>query len=335
MGALHTMMTIKCFARCIAACSLLIFAAHVSAGNAAIYPDRPIKIVVPFPAGGWVDSTARLIGEKLSEKYGKSVLIENRTGAGGGIGTEYVAKAPADGYTILCISPSHTILPNLTKKSSWDAEKDFRAVHGIGEIATVIAVHDAVPAENLAALLQLANERRDAPLTIGSGGVGTSIHLSGALLAQQADVSLNHIPYRGQPDAIADLIAGRITMMPLAASIAMPHVQSGALRVLATTSETRSAKFPDIPTVAEAGNLPDYQASTWTGFVAPHATPDGIVEQLSKDIALILEMEDVKTKLASLGIDLHPRDAAAFDTFIAAENKKWGQVIAQGNLQIE
>jgi len=329
------MITIKRLATCFAACSSLLLTAPAAATSVAGFPDRPIKIVVPFPAGGWVDSTARLIGEKLSEKYGKPVLVENRTGAGGGIGTEYVAKAAPDGYTILCISPAHTILPNLTRKSNWDAERDFRGLHGIGEISTVIAVHKAVPADDLAGLLQLAKDRRDAPLTIGSGGVGTSIHLAGALLAQQANVPLSHIPYRGQPDAIADLIAGRITMMPLAASIAMPHVKTGALRVLATTSESRSAKLPDVPTVAEAANLPDYQASTWTGFVAPRATPDAIVAQLSNDIGAILGMEDVKAKLASLGIELNARDAAAFDTFIATENKKWGRVIAQGNLQIE
>lgn len=329
------MLTIRRLAAGLAANSLLVLAAATAQAASTDYPDRPIKIIVPFPAGGWVDSTARLIGEKLSDKYGKPVLIENRTGAGGGIGTEHVAKAPADGYTILCISPAHTILPNLTRKSSWDPERDFRGLQGVGEISTVLAVHAAIPAANLAELLQLARTRRDGALTIGSGGVGTSIHLAGALLAQQANVSLNHIPYRGQPDAIADLIAGRIAMMPLAASIAMPHVKTGALRVLATTSETRSPKLPDIPTVAEAADLPNYQASTWTGFVAPRATPDAIVEQLSNDIGSVLQMEDVKARLASLGIDVHARNAAAFDAFIAAENQKWGKVIAQGNLQID
>src|SRR5690606_2146112 len=136
-------------------------------------------------------------------------------------------------------------------------------------------------------------------------------------------------------DAIADLIAGRITMMPLAASIAMPHVKTGALRVLATTSGVRASKLPDVPTVAEAADLPDYQASTWTGFVAPYATPDAVVEQLSNDIGLILGMPDVRAKLEPLGIELHVRDASAFDSFIAAENEKWARVIAQENLQVE
>lgn len=152
------MLTIKRLAACIAANSLLMLAATTAQANAASYPDRPIKIVVPFPAGGWVDSTARLIGEKLSEKYGKPVLVENRTGAGGGICTEHVAKSTPDGYTILCISPAHTILPNLSKETAWDAEKDFRGVQGIGEISTVIAVRDAVPAASLAELVSLGIE---------------------------------------------------------------------------------------------------------------------------------------------------------------------------------
>jgi len=196
-------------------------------------------------------------------------------------------------------------------------------------------VHGEVKADGLGPLLAEARNHPDAAPTIGSGGVGTSIHLAGALLAQQSGAPLRHIPYRGQPDAVADLIAGRITMMPLAATIAAPHAETGALRMLATTSSRRSSLFPDLPTVAEAADLPDYAASTWTGFVVRAEVPADIVRRLSDDIGEILQMAEVREELARLGMDLAPRDAAAFDAFLAGESEKWAKVISSGNLQLE
>ncbi len=319
----------------IAAMAMSGLALPQAPAQANSFPQRSIKIIVPFPAGGWVDSTARIIGEKLAEKYRQPVLVENRTGAGGSIGADLAAKSAPDGYTVLCVSPSHAILPSILKNIGWDPNRDFRAVQGIGEIATVIAVPYDLPVKNMGELMALAKKSGDSPLSIGSGGVGTSIHLAGVLLAQQAGINLTHVPYRGQPDAMADLLAARITMMPIAASIAIPYIKSKKLRGLAVTGAARSALLPDVPTVAETANLPAYQASTWTGLVVPKEVPDAIVEQLSADIGEILHMPDVQTKLQALGMDVKPQDAQQFDTFIAAETRKWEEVIKRGNLALQ
>ncbi len=299
------------------------------------YPNRSIKIIVPFTAGGVVDSTARIIGEKLSRKYGQPVVVENKTGASGAIGTESVSKAAPDGYTLLCVSPGHAILPSLLKNIHWNPVKDFRAVEGLGEIANVIAVRPDLPVKNMKEFVALAKKSSAAPLSFASPGVGTSIHLAGALFAQQADIVLTHVPYRGQPDAISDLIAGRVDMMPLSTSLAIPYLKSGKLRGLAVTTSRRSSLLPDIPTLAEAAGLPNYQASTWFGFVAPAGTPDAIIDTLSSDIALILEMPDVKAKFATLGMDLTPQSPKQFDDFVAVEYAKWQGVIKKGGLEIQ
>lgn len=303
--------------------------------QASSYPQRPIKIIVPFPAGGWVDSTARIVGEKLAEKYGQPVLVENKTGASGSIGTELAARSAPDGYTMLCVSPSHAILPSILKNIGWNPNRDFRAVQGIGEIATVIAVPYDSSVTDMGGLIALAKKSGDKPLSIGSGGVGTSIHLAGVLMAQQAGINLTHVPYRGQPDAMADLLSARITMMPIAASIAIPYIKSKKLRGLATTGAAPSGLLPEVPTVAEAASLPGYQASTWTGLVISKGVPDAIVQQLSVDIGDILHMPDVQAKFRALGMDVNPQNSQVFDTFIAAETQKWEEVIKRGNLALQ
>lgn len=308
----------------------------ISQANAQeVYPNRSIKIIVPFTAGGVVDSTARIIGEKLSQKYGQPVVVENKTGASGAIGTELVSKAAPDGYTLLCVSPGHAILPSLLKSVSWSPLKNFRAVEGLGEIANVIAVPPDLPVKNMEEFVALAKKRSATPLSIGSPGVGTSIHLAGVLFAQQANIVLTHVPYRGQPDAISDLIAGRVDMMPLSTSLAIPYIKSGKLKGLAVTTSQRSSLLPDIPTLADAAGLPDYQASTWFGFVAPAGVPDAIINKLSSDIALILEMPDVKARFATLGMDLTPQSPTQFDDFVAIEYAKWQGVIKKGGLEAQ
>ncbi len=311
--------------------SAMALAAPSALAQAEAYPNHPIRIIVPFTAGGIVDSLARLIGDKLSTRYGQPVLVENKAGAGGSIGTEQAAKAAPDGYTLLCVSPGHTVVPSLLKGVTWDPVHDFRAVEGFGVISNVFVVHPDLPVKNMAELIALA-KRSPTPLTYGTAGNGTSNHLSGELLAQMADIKLTQVPYKGQPDAMSDLLSGRISMMPLTAALASGHIKTGKLRALAVTTAKRSPALPDVPTVAEAANLPGYEVGTWFGLVTQAKVPDAIVRKLSADIAEIMQMPDVKAKFVTLGLDSNPQDPAQFDAFIAGEYAKWSKVIKQAGI---
>lgn len=297
----------------------------------ADYPNRPVKVIVPFTAGGVVDSIARLVGERLAAKYSQPFVIENKTGAGGSIGTDFVAKSPADGYTLLCVSPGHAVVPSLVKGVTWNPVTDFRAVAGFGIIPNVIVVHPDVPVKTMAELVALA-KAKPGEVTYATAGAGTSNHLSGELFAQMAGLKLTHVPYKGQPDAMNDLLGGRVTMMPLTAAIAAQHIKTGKLRALAVTTARRSTALPDLPTVAEAANLPGYEVGTWFGFVAPAKTPDAVISRLSADIAEILKQPDVKAKFDGLGMELAPQTPAQFDAFVTAERTKWARVIQQAGI---
>lgn len=301
----------------------------------AAYPDKPITIIVPFTAGGVVDQTARIIGDKLSEKYGQPVIVENKAGASGAIGTKLAKDAAPDGYTLLCVSPGHAILPSLTKAAKWNPNTDFRGIFGFGEIPNVIAVPQSLPVKTINDFISLAKSRGNNPLTFASPGVGTSVHLASAMFMQQANINLTHVPYRGQPDAIADLISARVDMMSLSVSLAKPYMDSGKLRGLAVTTSYESPLLPGIPPLAQAANLPNYQASTWFGFVTQRAVDDAVIQKLSRDIAEILKMKDVQQKFARLGMVLTPRGPAQFDSFVAAEFTKWKGVIDAGKLRID
>ncbi|MEO7009904.1 MAG: tripartite tricarboxylate transporter substrate binding protein [Caldimonas sp.] len=321
--------------RLAAIAAALVLPLAAAAQSAEPYPTKPIHIVVPFTAGGVVDSIARIVGERLSAKYGQTVLVENRSGAGGAIGTEAVAKAAPDGYTLLCVSPGHAVLPSLQKNLAWNPVRDFRAVEGLGIISNVFVVHPSVPVHNMAELIALARKNSATPLTYATAGNGTSNHLSGELLAQMTHTTLIQVPYKGQPDALNDLLSGRVTMMPLTAALAMPHVKSGKLRALAVTTAKRSSAAPDLPTVAEALNLPGYEVGTWFGFVAPMKTPDAVVAKLSADIAEILAQPEARTKLAVLGMEVAPRNAVDFDAYIAGEVARWSKVIKAAGIEAQ
>lgn len=298
----------------------------------ADFPTRPIKIIVPFSAGGIVDSVARVVGDKLQARYGQPVVVENKTGAGGAIGTDFVAKAPADGYTLLAVSPSHAVLPSLQKGLSWNPVRDFKAISGIGIVPNVFVVHPSVPANTMAELVALARNS-PTPLTYATAGVGTSNHLSGELLAQEAGIKLAHVPYKGQTDALNDLLSGRVTMMPMTAALAMSYVKTGKLRALAVTTAKRAEALPEMPTVAETAKLPNYQVSTWFGLVAPAKTPEPVLRKLSGDVAAILAMPDVKARFDTLGMELAPQSASAFDAFVAKESDKWSKVIKRAGIE--
>lgn len=310
----------------------LSLAAALPAAAQSDYPSRPVKIVVPFSAGGIVDSIARLVGDKLQAHYGQPFVIENRTGAGGAIGTDFVAKSPADGYTLLLVSPGHAVVPSLQKGVTWNPVRDFKSVGGIGVVPNVFVVHPDVPAKSMPELIELA-KKSSAPLTYATAGIGTSNHLSGELLAQEAGIKLTHVPYKGQPDALSDLLSGRVTMMPLTVALAAPHIKTGKLRPLAVTTAKRSSALPDVPTVAESAKLPNYEVGTWFGLVAPAKTPEPVLRSLDTQLRAILAMPDVKARLDTLGMELDPKSPAEFDAYVAKEFDKWGRVIKRAGIE--
>lgn len=296
------------------------------------YPTKPVRIIVPFSAGGIVDSIARLVADKLGTRINQPVIVENKTGAGGAIGTDFVAKSPADGYTLLLVSPSHAVLPSLQKGLTWNPVRDFKAIAGFGIVPNVIVVHPSVPAKNMVELIELA-KKSDPPLTYATAGIGTSNHLSGELLAQEAGLKLTHVPYKGQPDALNDLLGGRVAMMPMTSALAMPHVKAGKLRALAVTTSKRASAIPELLTVAEAAKLPNYEVGTWFGLVAPAKTSDVVLQKLSADVAAILAMPDVKAKAETLGLELAPQGPAEFDALVSREFTKWTKVIKQAGIE--
>lgn len=306
--------------------------AMASSAAQSDYPSKPIKIIVPYSAGGIVDSIARLVGEKLSSKYGQPVLVENKAGAGGAIGMNFTAEAAPDGYTLLVASPAYAVLPILQKNAKWNVQNDFRSVQGIGVVPNVIVVHPSVPAKTMTEFLQLAKKSKP-PITYGTTGFGTSNHLSGELLVQEANIELTQVAYKGQTDALNDLLTGRVQMMPLTSALAIPYIKSGKLRPLAVTTDKRTVSQPELPTVAEAAKLPNYAVGTWFGLVAQKKVPDAIVQKLSKDVAEILAMPDIKAKFDSLGMELDPMAPAAFDAYMVAEHDKWSKVMKQAGLE--
>lgn len=308
-------------------------AALLSAGTACAqgsFPDKPLRIIVPFTPGGIVDNIARVVGEQLQTRLGQTVIVENKTGAGGAIGTDAAMRSAPDGYTLLCVSPGHAVLPSLVKSAKWNPTTDFRGVAGIGIVPNVIVVNPKVPVGSLKELLERA---RTTNITYGTAGNGTSNHLSGELLAQMAGVKFTHVPYKGQPEAVNDLLGGNIDMMPLTAAIAKGHMATGRLKGLAVTTAKRATALPELPTVAEAANLPDYEVGTWFGFVVPGKTPDPIVARLAQEVAAVLAMPEVKSKLTAMGMELAPQTPAEFDRYVAAEFSKWAKVMKSAGIE--
>jgi len=311
----------------------LSLAASASASAQSAYPDRPIKIVVPYSAGGIVDSIARLLGERLSSKYGQPVLVENRTGAAGAIGMSYTASAPPDGYTLMVASPALAVLPILRESAKWSVEHDFRSIEGIGIVPNVLVVHPSVPAKTMAEFIELA-KKSDSPITYATTGPGSSNHLSGESLVQDAGIQLTEVAYKGQTDALTDLLSGRVQMMALTSALALSYIKEGKLRPLAVTTGKRSMATPELPTVAESAQLPDYAVGTWFGLVAQKKMPDAIVEQLSKDVAEMLAMPEVIARFDTLGMELDPMGPAEFDEYMLAEHAKWSRIMKQAGLSV-
>lgn len=316
-------------------CAALAPAVALGAADSADrFPAHPIRIIVPFSAGGVVDTVTRVTAERMALLLRQPVIVENRTGAGGSIGTDIAAKATPDGYTLLAVSPSYVVGPLLNSAINWKGTRDFRAVAGFGVVPNVIVVPASSRLRTLPELLDAARSQPGA-LTYASAGLGTSNHLSGELLAQMTEVKLMHVPYKGQPEALTDVLGARVSMMALTAAIARQQVQSGKLRALAVTSAKRSAALPDIPTVAEVARLPGYEVGAWFGLVAPHATPDAVVRKLADAAAQAVSDPAVVKRLADIGMDVAPQSAPAFDRYLDSESKKWTRVLKTAGISAQ
>ncbi|WP_159350148.1 tripartite tricarboxylate transporter substrate binding protein [Roseomonas harenae] len=307
--------------------------ALVAPARAAAWPERPVRIIVSFTAGGTTDIIARLVGSHLSEKWGQPVVIENRPGAGGNIGTEYVVRSAPDGYTLLVGSVGPlAVNQSLYRTMPYDTRKDVAAVSLLAGVPNILVVAPDFPARNVAELVKLAKEKPGA-LSYGSTGVGTSSHLSGALIDQMAGIQTTHVPYRGAV-ALNDLLSRRLDFMFATIPSVIEQIRAGKLRPLAVSSLQRSRSAPDVPAMAELG-FPGFDASSWFGMVAPANTPREIVSKISSDVAAILRRPDIEKQMVEQGADPVGNTPAEFAAFIDAEITRWATVVRLSGAMVE
>jgi tripartite-type tricarboxylate transporter receptor subunit TctC len=309
-----------------AACIGAIAVAWSSPATAQTFPERPVRLVLSFgAAGGTPDTIARLIGPKLTEMWGKQVVVDPRAGAGGVLGTEITAKAPGDGYTVVIVSPAHAINPGLRRKLPYDSVKDFTPITQLVENPNILTVYPLLGVRSVQELIAAA-KAKPGSLAYGSAGVGSSQHLSGELFKTMAGIDMVHVPYKGGGAVVIDLIAGRV-QLTFGAATSLPHIRAGRLIALAVTSSKRNSQMPDIPTIAEAG-LPGYEAAVWYGLLAPANVPAPIVAKLHADVVKALNMPDVRATLANVMADVKPSPSPqAFAEFLAKETSKWSAVV--------
>src|SRR5215468_11180869 len=314
---------------------------HLAAGAAALpavsrvaraqtYPSRPVRIIVPFPAGQATDTIARLVGQSLSERLGQPFVIENRTGAGGNIGTESVVRATPDGYTLLLVGLSNAMNATLYKKLNFNFIREIAPVASIGGSPYVMVVNPSVPAKTVPEFIAYA-KANPSKINMGSSGNGTVSHVFGERFKMMTSIDLIHVPYRG--GYYPDLISGQVQIAFGATASCIQYIRGGMLRALAVTTESRSDVLPDIPTLAEF--VPGYEAIQWYGVGAPKDTPAEVIDELNNEINAIAADPLIKARLAGLGVDPMSMTSAAFGKFIADETEKWGNVIRALNIKAE
>jgi tripartite-type tricarboxylate transporter receptor subunit TctC len=311
----------------------LIAALPLAQGAAAqtAWPSRPVRIIVPFTAGGTTDVVARLIGQKLGEAWNQSVVIENRAGAGGNVGAEVVAKAQPDGYNILMASGSiFTVNPHMYRKLPFDPDKDFIPVTNVAVGPMLVVVNPKVPAKNIKELIALAKSK-PGELNFGSAGVGSQVHMAGESLASAAGLDIIHVPYKGEALGYNDLVAGQIQLMVGNIAAAAVFVPSGKLRALAVTGKERSRMLPNVPTVAESG-LPGFDNTGWFGFMVPAGTPHDIVEKIHRDTAKVLDNAEMRGRLFVQGMTPVGNSPEEFSKAIKEESVKWAKVVKDRKL---
>ena len=296
------------------------------------YPARPVRLVAPFPPGGSIDLSARLVAQWLSERLGQQVVVENRPGAGGNVGSEAVANSPPDGYTLLLSSVANAISATLYEKLAYDFVRDFAPVAGVSRAPNVMEVNPSVPAKTVPEFIVYA-KANPGKINMGSSGIGTSIHVSGELFKMMTGITMQHVPYRGSAPMLTDLVGGQVQVAFDNLQPSMPLIKAGKLRGLAVTTTTRSEALPDLPPVSDF--VPGYEASTWNGVSAPKNTPPEIVAKLNNEINAGLADPKMKARLAEMGAWPIPGAPADYGKLIAIEIEKWAKVIRAANIKAQ
>jgi tripartite-type tricarboxylate transporter receptor subunit TctC len=301
---------------------------------AAGFPDRPVRIVVPFPAGGSNDVVARFLGKKLYEVWGQQIIVDNRAGAGGNVGAEAVKLATPDGYTLLLTAPPPLVVnPSLYQHMAFDPATDFAPVALVASVQIVLAVNPAVKADNVRELIAVAKASPNM-LSFGSSGYGTTNHLAGELLKKLAGIDIVHVPYRGAAPAMNDLVSGQIAILFDNMPAIRPQALAGAIRPLAVSGATRSPLFPELPTMVEAG-VPGFEASSWFGLVAPAKTPPEVLKTLTDGVTKVLQDPDLAKQLADVGAEPGTLSGPEFGSFLHAESDKWGRLIKDAGVVMQ
>jgi tripartite-type tricarboxylate transporter receptor subunit TctC len=305
----------------------------MSCAIAQEYPNKAIRCIVPFTAGGGTDSIARLVGQKLSDAWGQPFLVENRPGADGRIATEMVAKAAPDGYTILLVSNLHSISASVFSKLPYDPVRDFSGVTLAARSPNLLVVHPSVPVKTMDELVKLAKSK-PGKLNYGTSGLAQTGHVSGELLKSMVGIDVTHIPYKGTAEAVTAVLGGHVDIAFASVASALPHVKAGTLRALAITTATRAEVAPEVPTMVESG-FPGFVTATWYGFLVPAATPRPIVTKLNAEIVKILKMPEVRERLLASGLEPSPNAPEEFDEFIRTEIVRFGKVVKEAGIRLE
>jgi tripartite-type tricarboxylate transporter receptor subunit TctC len=318
----------------VGALAMIALAAPASAASPGEYPNRSIRLVVPFVAGGSTDIVARLVAQKLTEAWDKQVVVDNRSGGNGAIGMEIVARATPDGHTlVLGYIANLGTGPALNPKLPYDAIKDFAPISHIVTAPSIAVLHPGVPAKNLQELIALARVKPGA-IAWGTSAIGSIGHMSGELLNRLAKVQMTHVPYKGGGQAVIDVLAGQIPMVIIGMTAVTPHVRSGRLRPIATTGAKRSFAFPDVPTVAEQG-FPGFAADAWYGLLTTAGTPRPIVEKLYAEVIRIMKLPESKERMANVGFEIVASTPAEFAQLIREEIPKWTKVVREAGIRAE
>jgi tripartite-type tricarboxylate transporter receptor subunit TctC len=318
--------------RSLLAIFLLGVAAPIS-GVAQEYPNKPIRWIIPYPTGGTSDFLARLIGQKLTEAWKQSVLIDNRSGANGNIGTELAAKAPPDGYTLLLVASTFTMNPAVYSNLAFDTEKDFAPVTTILWQPYLLSVHPSLPVTTVKELISLARARPGA-IDYGSGGVGNATHIAGERFASMAGVKLNHVPYRGVGPSITALLSGEVQLLYASSVAVQPFIKSGRMKVLAVTGVKRIAQMPEVPTVAEAG-VPGYVEGNWQAVLVPSKTPGPVINRLNQELVRIVKTPEISAQILQVGADVIASTPDETGALIRNDLKKYADVVKRLNIKAE
>jgi tripartite-type tricarboxylate transporter receptor subunit TctC len=311
----------------------LLAVATCASASAQTYPQKPIRFVVGFPAGGGADLAGRSVAQKLADSLGVNVLVDNRPGASGNIAAELVAKAAPDGYTLFVSTITLSTNASIYAKLPFDAQRDFAPISLLTTVPIVIVVHPSLPARTARDLIGLARAR-PGDLAFASAGNGTAGHLSGEMFKQMAAVALTHVPYKGSPPALVDLLGGQVPIMFDGLNTSYPHARAGKMRALAVTTRKRAAVLPDVPTLDETG-LAGFDAATWTGLLAPAATPAPVLDRLNAEVVRALNAPDVRERLVGLGSEVAPMSREQFAAYLRDEIAKWARVVKAAGLRAD